>query len=48
MLNFYFKKKYLAFIWINRLRLGFTKYLNNTLMEKFRNTLLYKIEDLKF
>ena len=32
----------------NNLADGFTKYLNNTLMEKFRNSLLYKIEDLKF
>jgi len=32
----------------NNLADGFTKYLNGTLMDKFRNSLLTKIDDLYF
>ena len=32
----------------NNLADGFTKYLNGTLKDKFRNTLLTKIDDLYF
>jgi len=47
IINKYFKK--LEYIQSqNNWADGFTKYLNNTLMEKFRNSLLYEIKDLKF